>query len=170
MNLQRMDAEQVAGSEAVDALMFLAAYHKVRIFKLSSSFQRLDRREIVSDQLLLQLDAWYLMLVRILCILFCCCCLRSCRTRWDDHVALQGTLLLPRVTAHKKCATLVFSWELLCSQEQGTLAMAEGLCMRLLDYGASSKERAKALLREIRALQVCLQSLPAGPAFQCRPQ
>ena len=29
MNLHRMDAEQVAGSEAVDALMFLAAYHKV---------------------------------------------------------------------------------------------------------------------------------------------
>ena len=29
MNLQRMDAEQVAGSEAVDALLFLAAYHKV---------------------------------------------------------------------------------------------------------------------------------------------
>ena len=29
MNLQRMDAEQVAGSEAVDALLFLAAHHKV---------------------------------------------------------------------------------------------------------------------------------------------
>ena len=29
MNLQRMDAEQAAGSEATDALMFLAAYHKV---------------------------------------------------------------------------------------------------------------------------------------------
>ena len=28
--------------------------------------------------------------------------------------------------------------------------------MRLLDYGASSKERAKALLREIRSMQVCL--------------
>lgn len=39
-------------------------------------------------------------------------------------------------------------------QDRGTLALAEGLCMRLLDYGASSKERAKALLREIRALQV----------------
>ena len=29
MNLHRMDAEQVAGTEAVDALMYLAAYHKV---------------------------------------------------------------------------------------------------------------------------------------------
>ena len=29
--------------------------------------------------------------------------------------------------------------------------------MRLLDYGASSKERARALLREIRSLQVLLQ-------------
>ena len=43
---------------------------------------------------------------------------------------------------------------LICAQEQGTLALAEGLCMRLLDYGASSKERARALLREIRSLQV----------------
>lgn len=39
-------------------------------------------------------------------------------------------------------------------QDRGTLALAEGLCMRLLDYGASPKERAKALLREIRSLQV----------------
>ena len=43
---------------------------------------------------------------------------------------------------------------LICAQEQGTLALAEGLCMRLLDYGASSKERARALLRDIRSLQV----------------
>lgn len=38
MNLQRMDAEQVAGSEAVDALMFLAAYHKVRTLNLTLIF------------------------------------------------------------------------------------------------------------------------------------
>ena len=39
MNLQRMDAEQVAGSEAVDALLFLAAHHKVsaRALRVSSS-------------------------------------------------------------------------------------------------------------------------------------
>ena len=42
-------------------------------------------------------------------------------------------------------------------QERGTLALAEGLCLRLLDYGASSKERARALLREIRSLQVYFQ-------------
>ncbi|EIE22594.1 TPR-like protein [Coccomyxa subellipsoidea C-169] len=36
----------------------------------------------------------------------------------------------------------------------GELAAAEGLCLRLLDFGAASKERAKALLREIRSMQV----------------
>ena len=42
------------------------------------------------------------------------------------------------------------------------LALAEGLCMRLLDYGASSKERARALLREIRSLQVRML-MPRNP-------
>lgn len=42
-------------------------------------------------------------------------------------------------------------------QNHGDLAAAEGLCMRLLDYGPASKERAKALLREIRSLQVRCQ-------------
>ena len=39
-------------------------------------------------------------------------------------------------------------------QEVGDLEEAEAHCLRLLDYGAPSKERAKALLREIHALQV----------------
>ncbi len=51
MNLQRMDAEQVAGSEAVDALMFLAAYHKVRISEPAFLPQRLE--EVFADQTLL---------------------------------------------------------------------------------------------------------------------
>jgi len=38
------------------------------------------------------------------------------------------------------------------AQDQGLLEEAERHCLRLLDYGAPSKERAKALLREIRAL------------------
>jgi hypothetical protein len=78
------------------------------------------------------------------------------QTQMDDHVALHGTLLLPEVTAHNICSHIGIQLGAVCLQEQGTLALAEGLCMRLLDYGASSKERAKALLREIRALQVCL--------------
>ena len=40
MNLHRMDAEQVAGSEAVDALMFLAAYHKVTVLRARSHGRR----------------------------------------------------------------------------------------------------------------------------------
>ena len=35
--------------------------------------------------------------------------------------------------------------------------------MRLLDYGASSKERARALLREIRSLQVPLHIICHSP-------
>lgn len=125
--------------------------------------------EIFSNQALLQVDAWHLLLVHILRILSCCCCFRSCKPRWDDRIPLHGTLLLPQVTAHNICSHIGLQLRAVCLQEQGTLALAEGLCMRLLDYGASSKERAKALLREIRALQVCLQSLPAGPARQCSP-
>ncbi len=60
--------------------------------------------------------------------------------------ALSHLATLTKSSCQKNCSLLL--------QEQGTLALAEGLCMRLLDYGASSKERAKALLREIRALQV----------------
>ena len=37
-------------------------------------------------------------------------------------------------------------------QDQGALDEAERHCLRLLDYGAPSKEKAKALLREIRVL------------------
>ncbi|KAK9826135.1 hypothetical protein WJX81_007973 [Elliptochloris bilobata] len=37
-------------------------------------------------------------------------------------------------------------------KDQGALEEAERHCLRLLDYGAPSKEKAKALLREIRAL------------------
>ena len=99
-------------------------------------------------------------------VLSCCCCLNSCKAGWVDHAALHGTLLRPKVTAHNRCSHIGVQLGALSLQEQGTLALAEGLCMRLLDYGASSKERAKALLREIRALQVgpavtpCRTSLP----------
>ena len=41
-------------------------------------------------------------------------------------------------------------------QNNGDLAAAEALCQRLLDYGAASKEHAKTLLREIRAMQVLI--------------
>ena len=44
--------------------------------------------------------------------------------------------------------------DLNAQQEVGDLEEAEAHCLRLLDYGAPSKERAKALLREIHALQV----------------
>ena len=47
-------------------------------------------------------------------------------------------------------------------QEVGELEEAEAHCLRLLDYGAPSKERAKALLREIRALQVSSAVLHSG--------
>ena len=38
-------------------------------------------------------------------------------------------------------------------QDNGDLAEAEAHCLRLLDVGGHFKERAKALLREIRSLQ-----------------
>jgi tetratricopeptide (TPR) repeat protein len=38
------------------------------------------------------------------------------------------------------------------AQQQGDLTAAEGYFMRLLDYGADHKERAKASLRELRAM------------------
>ena len=115
-----------------------------------------------SGQVILQVDVWYLVLVCIPRVLICCCCWKSCKTGWVDHAALHGRLLLRKVTAHNRCSHIGVHLGALSLQEQGTLALAEGLCMRLLDYGASSKERAKALLREIRALQV-------GPAVTpCR--
>ena len=48
-------------------------------------------------------------------------------------------------------------------QNNGELAAAEALCLRLLDFGAASKERAKALLREIRSIQVW--HIPGTPSL-----
>lgn len=94
---------------------------------------------------------------------------KPCKTGWVDHAALHRRLLLPKVTAHNRCIHIGVHLGALSLQEQGTLALAEGLCMRLLDYGASSKERAKALLREIRALQVGPAVTPCKMAFQAFP-
>ena len=49
-------------------------------------------------------------------------------------------------------------------QTTGSLAEAEAYCLQLLDYGAPSKEKAKALLREIRSLQRHQRSTPAAAA------
>jgi len=43
-------------------------------------------------------------------------------------------------------------------QEEGSYAEAESHCLRLMDVGGVNKDKAKALLREIRALQAQLQS------------
>lgn len=47
-------------------------------------------------------------------------------------------------------------------QEEGRLAEAEQLALRLIEYGAAAKEKAKALLRHIRAAQGDEDSAAAG--------
>ena len=48
----------------------------------------------------------------------------------------------------------------LCMQEEGSYAEAEAHCLRLMDVGGVNKDKAKALLREIRALQAQQSSTP----------
>ena len=45
-------------------------------------------------------------------------------------------------------------------QESGDYSEAEGHCLRLMDVGGLNKEKAKALLRDIRALQSQRQHTP----------
>lgn len=52
------------------------------------------------------------------------------------------------------------------AQDNGAYDVAEAMCMRLMDFGAPAKEKAKALLREIRQFQVSrlgLDSLASAP-------
>lgn len=45
-------------------------------------------------------------------------------------------------------------------QESGDYAEAESHCLRLMDVGGLNKEKAKVLLRDIRALQAQRQHTP----------
>ena len=53
-------------------------------------------------------------------------------------------------------------------QEAGDYSEAESHCLRLMDVGGLNKEKAKALLRDIRALQVGLAiALPSYLSLEC---
>ena len=49
-------------------------------------------------------------------------------------------------------------------QEEGNYAEAEAHCLRLMDVGGVNKDKAKALLREIRALQAQQQGSTPQPS------
>jgi hypothetical protein len=45
------------------------------------------------------------------------------------------------------------------AQDKGLYDAAEAMCMRLMEFGAPAKEKAKALLREIRQFQVRVRGI-----------
>lgn len=85
----------------------------------------------------------------------------QCCRRCDEDIGQTSALRSPMILLGSQAGisgqsvTSAFTLErCLWLQNNGELAAAEALCLRLLDFGAASKERAKALLREIRSMQV----------------
>lgn len=147
-NLLRIDAAREQGSHRQDALLFLATFKKVRTCLAAASCASRNMFTV---------------------ILWCGWLSHQCGVLALLSLQLQLCRVLLRAGWHVVSATLV-CWEVgkgVCcvSQDSGELAEAEAHCLRLLDVGGATKDKAKALLREIRSLQQQRGSARSQPAY-----
>ena len=134
LNLDRIDAEGLSGQDAVEALTFLADYHKVGgrgwkwlagWFREGTLLRRKQGGQAVDPAFIHPLS----------------------------HPLSHPLRHPPTHPLHRSTA---------CPQDTGDWELAEQYYTRLLDFGAGSKEAAKSSLRELRTLKAAGLAAPRG--------